>query len=411
MGSAPRNVVIRARPCAPYAEREVEICEHKGIGHPDSIMDGACEAVACALAGAYEQAFGRVLHFNVDKGLLVAGKSAPHLGGGKLVEPATLTVCGRAAGGGQHFDVDELARAAVDDFLRRSLRADRALFRVAPAIKAGSASLAAICGTGGAVHVANDTSFGAGFAPYSRLEQQVLQLAAVLRSSQFHGRFPAAGDDFKIMGLRHGAALHFTVAIAMIDRHVATVAQYFELKHAIEQVLAQALPGGPSVQVNALDDPGARDESGLYLTVTGLSAEMGDDGQTGRGNRVSGLITPGRAMSLEAAAGKNPLSHVGKIYNVLAHRIAGDIVAGIAAVEEADVQLLSTIGQALDRPQMALVEAGPAAALSAAVTAQIAQIVNRRLDHVAALTGELAHGLIDVYAGCAMAGQTDVRHR
>jgi len=43
-----------------------------------------------------------------------------------------------------------------------------------------------------------------------------------------------------------------------------------------------------------------------YLTVTGTSAEAGDDGQVGRGNRANGLITPCRPMSLEAVAGKIP---------------------------------------------------------------------------------------------------------
>lgn len=68
--------------------------------------------------------------------------------------------------------------------------------------------------------------------------------------------------------------------------------------------LSVTLPSGCQVNLNVLDDPGADDESGLHLTVTGLSAEMGDDGQVVRGNRVSGLITPDRPMSLEAAAGK-----------------------------------------------------------------------------------------------------------
>ncbi len=34
---------------------------------------------------------------------------------------------------------------------------------------------------------------------------------------------------------------------------------------------------------------------------SGLSAETGDDGQVGRGNRVNGLITPNGPMSLEAS--------------------------------------------------------------------------------------------------------------
>jgi S-adenosylmethionine synthetase len=42
------------------------------------------------------------------------------------------------------------------------------------------------------------------------------------------------------------------------------------------------------------------------------------DAQFGRGNRINGLITPCRPMRLEAAAGKIPVTHVGKIYNVMA---------------------------------------------------------------------------------------------
>lgn len=67
--------------------------------------------------------------------------------------------------------------------------------------------------------------------------------------------------------------------------------------------------------VNTADDP---DSGYVYLTVTGTSAESGDDGQAGRGNRANGLITPFRPMTLEAVAGKNPITHVGTLYNVLA---------------------------------------------------------------------------------------------
>jgi S-adenosylmethionine synthetase len=397
MSQPARNIVIQAKPCSRFVDRGFEMCEHKGIGHPDTITDGACEAAACALALAYENAYGRVLHFNVDKGLLIAGTSEPRFGGGRIVEPIKLIVCGRATDGADQFDMQALVRSAVDDFLRRSLRVDTGLFHIIPEIKAGSASLASIFALGGSARVANDTSFGVGFAPYSILEQQVLHLAAMLRSSEFRLRFPAAGDDFKIMGLRQHDELRFTVAIAMIDRHIGDVADYFEIKHAIAMTLTDALPAGCAVQVNALDYPDARDESGLHLTVTGFSAEMGDDGQVGRGNRVNGLITPNRTMSLEAAAGKNPVSHVGKIYNVLAHTIAKEIVEKIDPIEEVEVQLLSTIGQPLDRPQIALIEIGSAASLTASVKLEVDRIVNDRLNGIGALISDLAHGLIAVY--------------
>lgn len=395
--SIERNIVIQAKPSTRYTDRTIEMCEHKGVGHPDTITDGACEAAACALAAAYENIFGQVLHFNVDKGLLVAGASEPHFGGGRIIEPVKLIVCGRVTDGGDKFDVRSLIEAAVEVFLGRTLRVNQGLIRVTPEIKPGSANLAGIYARGRSIPIANDTSFGVGFAPYSPLEQQVLDLARMLRSSDFKQMFPAIGDDFKIMGYRQHDDMRFTVALALIDRHVDSVRHYFETKRAIAATLKQSLPAGSVLQVNALDDPNAQDEQGLYLTVSGLSAEMGDDGQVGRGNRVNGLITPSRTMSLEAAAGKNPASHVGKIYNVLAHCLARDIVEEIDSIKEAEVLLLSTIGQPLDRPQIALVEVGPTASLTTSVKMEVEEIVNHRLNQIPTLTKELIHGLIAVY--------------
>ncbi|MCL4375186.1 methionine adenosyltransferase, partial [Candidatus Marsarchaeota archaeon] len=88
----------------------------------------------------------------------------------------------------------------------------------------------------------------------------------------------------------------------------------------------------------------------VYLTKSGLSCEAGDDGSVGRGNRVNGLITPFRHMSLEAAAGKNPVSHIGKIYNILATELSKDIVNEVEGITECDVAILSQIGKRIDEP-------------------------------------------------------------
>lgn len=83
--------------------------------------------------------------------------------------------------------------------------------------------------------------------------------------------------------------------------------------------------------------PSANGYAKGILLVTGTSAEVGDDGQVGRGNRVNGIITPGRPVSLEAAVGRNPVSHVGKIYNAsLARDAAEAIVAKTAGFATRD---------------------------------------------------------------------------
>ncbi|MFX1260855.1 MAG: methionine adenosyltransferase, partial [Promethearchaeota archaeon] len=107
------------------------------------------------------------------------------------------------------------------------------------------------------------------------------------------------------------------------------------------------------VSVNTADSP----EEGLfYLTVTGTSAEHGDDGQVGRGNRANGLITPYRPMTLEAAAGKNPVSHVGKTYNVAAREIVEKVIEEHPDLTQAYCYVVSQIGAPITEPQAINVE-------------------------------------------------------
>jgi S-adenosylmethionine synthetase len=86
--------------------------------------------------------------------------------------------------------------------------------------------------------------------------------------------------------------------------------------------------------------------------VTGTSAESGDDGEVGRGNRASGLITPYRPMTMEAVAGKNPVTHVGKIYNIVASRIAAAAVTECPGVTGAECLMVSGIGRSVSDPRV-----------------------------------------------------------
>ncbi len=95
------------------------------------------------------------------------------------------------------------------------------------------------------------------------------------------------------------------------------------LKEQITAVAKKSTKRKVVVHVNTADDI---KKKSVFLTVTGTSAEMGDDGSVGRGNRCNGLITPNRPMSMEATSGKNPINHIGKMYNLLSTQIAQDCV-------------------------------------------------------------------------------------
>jgi S-adenosylmethionine synthetase len=57
-------------------------------------------------------------------------------------------------------------------------------------------------------------------------------------------------------------------------------------------------------------------------------------------------------MSMESAAGKNPVSHIGKLYAVVAHRLAAALVECLPGVGSATCVLASRIGAPVDRPRL-----------------------------------------------------------
>lgn len=341
----------------PLDQQPVEYVERKGLGHPDSICDSVMEAAADALRHEYHQRFGRVLHHNLDKALLVAGQSEPALGGGHVLVPMQIIAGDRATAvfAGETVPVNEIVEAAIrqwfDEHLRYVDAKRHVVFR--SEIQPGSAELTGIFHRD--VPVANDTSAAVGFAPLTETERIVLQTEGYLNSQNFKQRFPAAGEDVKVMAVRNDRRLHLTIAIAMVDQFVPTAASYFDQKTAICNDVAlhvQSLLDGiesVTVDLNTLDDP-SLGGAGMYLTVIGTSAENGDGGEVGRGNAVNGLISICRPVSNEAAAGKNTSCHVGNIYNHLAYTIAENIFETIEPVQEAYVWLCSQIGRPIDQP-------------------------------------------------------------
>lgn len=391
-----RNIRINPFPSEPIEAQPVEICEHKGEGHPDSLCDAVCEAASRALSLAYLDRYGVVLHHNLDKGLLVAGQSRPQFGGGVLLSPMQLILCGRASPMDSMAATVRIALEAARQQLARLVPQHVGDFRLRAEIHAGSGDLQQVFAGGRQVPIANDTSYGAGYAPYSRLESAVQRAGSLLRSAPFRARFPVAGADYKVMGLRQGAVIQLVIALAFVDRFVESAAHYFQLKQEMHRYLAERLESVADIRLNTLDQPTAGSERDLYLTVTGLSCEMGDDGQVGRGNRVNGLITPNRPMSLEAAAGKNPVSHTGKLYNVLAHLMAQRIHAEIEAVQAVNVLLLSAIGQPVDQPQLASIDILADGELTPALQRQIHSIADRCLAGHQEVTRMLLSGTIGI---------------
>ncbi len=387
-----RNIKVEKLSQQPVEEQMIELVERKGIGHPDSIADGLAESISCALCHEYKKRVGAVLHHNTDETQVVAGRSRPAFGGGEIIQPIYVLLSGRATRffGEEEIPVDVIARRTAREYIRSVLCnidvSDHGT---------GSSDLQDVFKR--KVPGANDTSFGVGYAPFSETETVVYNTERFLMDLK--RRIPAIGEDVKVMAMRSGDLINLTVACAMVGRHLDDLDDYMDTKQEIvreiEENVCSCAEREVKVQMNVADDP----ESGsVYLTVSGTSAEMGDDGSVGRGNRANGLITLNRPMSMEATSGKNPIRHVGKIYNLLSTQIANKIVAEVDDVGEVYVRILSQIGKPIDEPHMLSIQTTVKDGGNfAAVQSEAEEVANQWLDDILVIQEKLMKGELKTF--------------
>lgn len=359
-----------------------EVVERKGIGHPDTLADGISEAISRSLCRSYLDEYGQILHHNVDKVLIIAGKSAPRFGGGAILKPPCVVVGGRASRPSAR-PIGEIIEDATASLFRKTVK-NMQQFQVEPRVEEGAPELRSLIGRG-----ANDTSIGVGYAPLSKTEQLIFDLEEVVRS------MPAVGEDTKLMAVAIGGKLTIVVAAAMVSRFINSREEYDQAKADVQEAVmrkAQAGHGGDvEVFVNCADAG-----ENIYLTVTGTSIEMGDDGATGRGNRGNGLITPMRPMTMEAIAGKNPVSHVGKIYNVLAQKAAAEI-AELEGVQEAYVTFVSKIGSPISQPLLRGVQISGDLQMTSATESKVDAILDFWLQSTDDLVDQFVKGKLTLF--------------
>ncbi|SIR14718.1 methionine adenosyltransferase [Haladaptatus litoreus] len=391
-----RNIQVEPIDRRAVEDQDIEIVERKGIGHPDSICDGIAEAISSALSQAYLDRVGKVLHYNTDETQLVAGSSNPQFGGGEMVEPIYILLTGRATKEyeGTKIPTDTIALEAARDYLNENIPELDVGTDVILDVKLGEGSgdLQSVFSEDGAtVPMANDTSFGVGHAPLSETEQIVLNAEDRL-NNEFVAEYPALGPDVKIMGKRERDTIDVTVAAAMVDSYIDNRDEYDEMvenvRDYVHGVAEEYTDREVNIHVNTADT-----EDSIYLTTTGTSAEMGDDGSVGRGNRANGLITPNRSMSMEATSGKNPVNHIGKIYNLLSTSIAETVVSEVDGIRDMRVRLLSQIGRPIDEPHVADAQVVTEDGVTLAdIEDDIVAIVDEELANVTTITERAVNG-------------------
>ncbi len=376
-------------PSIDVSSRPWEIVERKGIGHPDTLADSIAERVSADYSNYCLENFGVILHHNADKTAILGGKSRVRFGGGEILAPISVQVNGRFSPrfGDAEIPYVEIVQSAVHDHICSTLSNVDPRKDIDLTIRNSLASSPGFVQTAGnrsprqfwfeprdrtdlpdatRAH-ANDTSCGVGFAPLSALEQYVVDVETTLNENTFKSAHPAIGTDIKVMAMRQHKSVELTVAVPVIDRHTQDLAEYRDHLAFVESFIRSrvALTGDLSLSAARLN---ARDDfrkPELYMTVTGSSIESGDEGMVGRGNRSNGLITPLRLMTIEAACGKNPVYHVGKLYNIIATEMAALLHRQTGA--HISVSLVSRTGAWLDEPDFVGVSSNSGAPLREAM--------------------------------------------
>lgn len=398
-----RNIAIDILNQTPLESQQIELVERKCLGHPDSIADGIAESISQALSKNYLELCGGILHHNTDQGEVVAGESKPEFGGGKILKPIFVLLDGRATKefNGKQIPAEPIALQAAKNYMRTilpELDFDRELIMDCR-LGTGSTDLRDVFRPEeGVVPRANDTSFGVSYAPFTEIETCVREISSYI-DNVLRPKYPAYGQDIKIMGLRQGNTIKLTLCCAMVDRYISSLSEYVDYRSRLQDeasaIARKCTQRQVEVSVNTAD---CDHECSLFLTVTGTSAEMGDDGSVGRGNRANGLITPNRPMSMEATSGKNPINHIGKIYNLLSSELSHECVKKVDGIAEIQIRLLSQIGMPIDQPLVASVQIIPQPNVTLKeIEKDVFEIIDSGLANITSITDRVIKGELKTF--------------
>jgi len=299
----------------------MEIIEYKGPGHPDSITDSVVEQCATFLDTYYLRVYGKVLHYNVDKAVFLAGDVNVSFGGCIINKHPCFILGGQVS-----MITEELKQGLIDTIYAT-------IDKILPKLRGFDIEIRCNNVVANLNHIseqalANDTSFGVGYYPLSENEKKVVDIAEGIECIIRRGDIPMGGD-YKIMFTPKS----ITISAPLYAKRVKSKEEYAGFKKQIERWFSK--------YDNVIFNPDF-DNGFPYLTICGSSIECGDDGQVGRGNRYNGLITPCKPMTIEAYCGKNNRNHVGKLYQKLASEKAKEIALGTGRYTE--VILVSKIG-------------------------------------------------------------------
>ena len=397
-----RNILIDKRLCNPE-KNFAEIVGRRGRGHPDNICDMIAERLSEYYCKYCEQDLKiKVPQHNFDKVQISGGEvkwektflkypNEPPVG--IQLKPMTIQIAGRAVNKIDKFEIDlkEIVKKAVNDvfnetFQRINPNDDEQIDRIIN-VNEGSESLRKLY----QLRRAGDTNIGISHWPLTSFEKFVLN-SEIEIEEKLIDNLNFIGEDIKILAIRNCNNIKVILTIAMIANEFNNLNDYIEkknyLKHKTFEVIGNNLWKDDlilDIEINPSDDlkVSSKAYGNAFLTISGTSAENGDDGATGRGNPIEGVISSYQMTTgSNAIYGKNPFNHPSKLYNILSFIISKNIVDFISEIKSCSIVLVSKIGVTLNSPQFINVSIEVENKISKRIENQINSIILKHLKNI-----------------------------
>lgn len=351
-----------------------EVVERKGLGHPDTLVDGIAEFSEVQYAKHCLERFGAIPHHNLDKAMLLGGLCLQQFGGNDFQSPLRMMFMGRASKsfGGEEIPLAEIQDEAARIYLQRVMpHLDTADSRVY-----GAESLTSDHSTRPfwfsprsiedlpeymvEMPRANDTATMISYWPLTDTERLTLDLEGFFYNDDEHGmpvpRFDFVGQDIKVMSVRNGNVIKSTLAIPQVTTHTSDAKEYFDRERYLEVVLqeyAQNKIGDTAIAQVVVNTQTKGPNPRPYLVTGGSCTDFGEEGAVGRGNKTHGIISSFRPNTMEAPHGKNPTYFVGKLLGYQADFIAKTVYETLGA--RCQVVLQANLGDELFDPSRIIV--------------------------------------------------------
>lgn len=381
---------------------DFEFVERKGVGHPDTMCDAIAELASRYYSQYFYDKYQLFAHHWFDKVMLIGGESSISYGKGELIVPYKAIFGGKCVRSfmGEDVPLLDIFKRAVSDVMSSVLtgfNADKHIIVVNETVSYQGPSrrnsryrpenVEDLVSPLDFNRVSNDCNMLSSFYPLSKLENIVLSLENMLNSKSFKEKYPYVGSDIKIVGTRKYEDYFLLVNLPFVANYVSSFEQYTEFSQEIKDIINKFVKQQFGIECDLLFNP-SNHKNAPYLTALGSAGDSGDVGVVGRGNRINGLITPMRCMSIEAPAGKDPIDHTGKLYGIVADRISKKVYELINKPVETYIFVAKS--SPLVKPDEVVVKIGKEE-LSLNDKKEIEQLVESELKNAYKITDELVN--------------------